>query len=402
MENQLTPTTTTPKPTMTTTPNTIFNFLENPNKMRLLLEINEKLNINKLPKNKLVFVYSAPKVGSTTIVSSLRIFGTNKISVIHIHDEEMLRILGRISGVTINEIILFNKHLGRNVYVIDIYRNPIERKISAYFEKIGAYHFNNFDEKINAYNIDKVINRFNNIFPYIANGDHFMDKYNINIPEHFNFQNKYLLVNENGIKYLKLRLKDSHIWGSILTNIFGTTIKTIKDYESSNKPIKRIYEKFKNVYKIPKNLLDELTKCKHFNYYFSEQERNEYIGQWTKKSTNDFTPYTEEKFKFYEELTMENSHIDYVQLNHYTDEGCLCKACSIKRDEMAARLVRGETLIERIVHSDAKNELLTRRVERANIINENIARQMQNNPQLKGGRKDFNKEMSRVVSGKKF
>jgi hypothetical protein len=69
---------------------------------------------------------------------------------------------------------------------------------------------------------------------------------------------------------------------------------------------------------------------------------------------------------------------------------------------MAARLVRGEILIERIVHSDAKNELLTKRVERANKINENIARQMQNNPQIKGGRKDFNKEMSSVVSGNKF
>ena len=83
-------------------PNTIFDFLHNPCKMGLLREINEKLNINKFPKNKLVFVYSAPKVGSTTIVSSLRIFGTNKISVIHIHDEEMLRILGSISGVSIN------------------------------------------------------------------------------------------------------------------------------------------------------------------------------------------------------------------------------------------------------------------------------------------------------------
>jgi hypothetical protein len=383
-------------------PNTIFDFLHNPYKMGLLREINEKLNINKFPKNKLVFVYSAPKVGSTTIVSSLRIFGTNKISVIHIHDEEMLRILGSISGVSINEIILFNKNLGRDVYVIDIYRAPIERKISAYFEKIGAYHFNNIDEKLNAYNVNKVINRFNNIFPHIAIGDHFMDKYNITIPNGFDFDKKYLLVKENGITYIKLRLKDAHIWSSILTNIFGTTIKTIKDYESSNKPIKRLYERFKNAYKIPKNLLDELTKCKHLNFYFSEQERNEYIGQWTKKSTNDFTAYTEEQYKFYEELTMENSHIDYVQLNHYTDEGCLCKACSIKRGEMAARLVRGATFIERIVHSDAKNELLTKRVERANLINENIARQIQNNPQMKGGRKDFNKEMSRVVSGNKF
>ena len=133
--------------------NTIFDFVRNSEKMRILIEINTKLNINKFPNNKLVFVYSAPKVGSTSIVSSLRIFGTDKISVIHIHDEEMLRILGSVTGITVNEIILYNKHLGRDIYVIDVYRSPVERKISSYFEKIGTHHFNNKDEIVNNYNM---------------------------------------------------------------------------------------------------------------------------------------------------------------------------------------------------------------------------------------------------------
>ena len=381
--------------------NTVFDFVKNQEKLRLLLEINEKMNINKFPNNKLVFVYSAPKVGSTSIVSSLRIFGTEKISVIHIHDEEMLRILGSVTGVTINEIILYNKHIGRDVYVIDVYRSPIERKISAYFEKIGTYHFNNKDEIVNNYNVNKVINRFNNIFPHIANGDHFMDKYGITIPTQFDHSAKYLLVQENGIKYIKLRLKDSVFWGTILTTIFGINIKTIKDYESSNKPIKDLYSRFKNSYRIPQNLLDELTKCKYFNYYYSEQERNEYINEWTVKLTADLTPYTSEQYTLYEQLTIENSHIDHIQVNHYMDEGCLCKACSIKRCETANKLNKGLVVTDRIVHSEAKNELLAKRVERANRINANIARQLQA-PHIAGGRKDFNREMSSVVGGRKI
>lgn len=381
---------------------TIFDFVSNPEKIRLLLEINTKMNINKFPNNKLVFVYSAPKVGSTSIVSSLRIFGTDKISVIHIHDEEMLQILGRVTGVTINEIILYNKHLGRDVYVIDVYRSPVERKISAYFEKIGAYHFNNRDEIVNNYNVNKVIDRFNNIFLYIANGDHFIDKYDITIPEKFDYSNKYLLVQENGIKYIKLRLKDSGLWGNILTNIFGTNIRSgIKDYESSNKPIRDLYSRFKNEYRIPRNFLDELTKCKYFNYYYSEQERQEYINEWSRKSTTEFTPYTPEQYVVYEQLTIENAHIDYIQTNHYMDEGCLCKACSIKRCITANKLNNGQTVTDRIVHSQAKNELLAKRVQRANHINANIARQLQT-PQIKGGRKDFNREMSSVVGGRKI
>ena len=383
----------------------IFEFILNPEKLRLLTEINEKLNISKFPSNKLVFVYSAPKVGSTSIVSSLRIFGTDKISVIHIHDEEMLRILGSVSGVTINEIILYNKHIGRDVYVIDVYRAPIERKISAYFEKIGSYHFNNSDEIVNTYNVNKVIHRFNNIFPHIANGDHFMEKYDIKIPLNFDYSNKYLLVQENGITYIKLRLMDSAIWGTILTTIFGTNIKTIKDYESSNKPIKDLYARFKSEYRIPKNLLDELTTCKYFNYYYSEEERQKYINWWSAKSTINFVPYTSDQFMIYEQLTIDNSHIDFIQINHYMDEGCLCKACSIKRCEMANRLNQGLFVTDRIVHTEAKNELLVKRVERANRINENIARQIQiqlHQPQLKGGRKDFNREMSSVVGGRKI
>ncbi len=387
----------------------IFDFQGNPEKQQILLKINEKLNISKNQSNKLVFVYSAPKVGSTSIVSSLRIFGTNKISVIHIHDEEMLRILGNVTGITINEIILFNKHLGRDVYVIDVYRSPIERKISAFFEKIGSYHFNNKDELVNKYNVTKVINRFNNIFPHIANGDHFMDKYNIPIPDTFDYDQKYVLVKDNGINYIKLRLKDSDSWSNILTRIFGFQIVTIKDYESTNKPINDLYRRFKNVYKIPSNFLNELTNCKYLNYYYSEVERSEYIDQWTKKTDPFVEPYTLEQYKMYEQLTIENSHIDYIQLNHYMDEGCLCKACCIKRSEVAGKLVIGHVNgqkqrqghVYRIVHSEAKNELFVKRVERANQINENIAKQ--GRPvQLKGGRKDFNREMSNVVSGRKL
>ena len=243
----------------------IFDFIKNPEKIKLLISANELLNLNK-HNNKLVFVYSAPKVGSTSIVSSLRLFGSDKLNIIHIHDEEMLKVLANINNITINEIILFNKYLGKDVYVINVYRSPIERKISVFFEKIASYHFNNYDNQVNKYKLTKVINRFNNIFPYIGLGDHFIDKYNINIPSNFDYNNKYSVVNENNIKYITLRLKDSNEWGRILTNIFGFHICTIKDYESSNKPINHLYNQFNTHYKIPINLLNELLHDKYLNY----------------------------------------------------------------------------------------------------------------------------------------
>jgi hypothetical protein len=376
--------------------NNIFDFINNIEKKTLLERANEVMNINKNITNKMIFVYSGPKVGSTSIVSSLRIFGREKFSVLHIHDEEMLKILGHINGITVNEIILYNKYLGRDVYVIDIYRSPIERKISAFFEKIGAYHFNNTDEKVNTYNIQKVINRFNKIMPYLATGDHFIDKYDINIPEKFDYSNKYLLIEQNGIKYIKLRLKDSNLWGSILSKMFDTKIGIVKDYDSANKPIRDLYLLFKKTYKIPKNLLTEIIRCKYLNYFYSPSEIDEYYKQWEKNSSPDFTPYTEEQYKMYEDLSIENSHIDYIQLNHYMDEGCICRACSIKRSNVANKIVQGLSIkdTDRIQHISAKNDYLANKIIQTNNINKSFKGIAQKSIKK---RKDFKEEMKNIV-----
>ena len=379
-------------------PELYFEFLKDSSKIQKLTEANNLLNINRHSQtNKLVFVYSAPKVGSTSIVSSLRVFGIDKVNVIHIHDEEMLKVLAHITDVTINEIILFNKYLKKEVYVINIYRSPIERKISTFFEKIGCYHFNNTDGLVNHYNITKVINRFNNIFPWIDVSDHFIDRYNITIPQTFDHNNKHIMLVHNNIKYITLRLKDSNEWGRILTNIFGFHICTIKDYESSNKPINHIYNQFKTHYKIPINLLiNNVSNDKYLNYYYSDTEKQNYYNEWFNKSSASRDSYTIEQYKLYEELTIENSHIDTIQLHHYFDEGCTCKACSIKRQDTKIKIIKGINVNERIIHNNAKSELIQRRVIRANKINHIISKLP-----VKTKGKNFKQDLISIVSKKK-
>ena len=102
--------------------------------------------INKLfntQNHNYVFIYTPPKVGSTTLVSSLRISLGTTFNVIHIHDDIMWSVLTGINNITVNEIINYVSKKGNNVYVIDVYRTPIERKMSEYFEKLAPYHFNN-------------------------------------------------------------------------------------------------------------------------------------------------------------------------------------------------------------------------------------------------------------------
>ena len=354
----------------------IFDFINDPIKKNALISVNNILNIDK--HQKLVFIYSIPKVGSTSLVSSLRVFASKILIILHIHDELMLKVLTNIDNVTIKEIILFNKYLGKEVYVINIYRSPIERKMSTFFEKIDSYHFNNNEQEVNFYNINKVIERFNNIFPWIGgNKDHFMDTYDINIPTHFDYKNKYILLNENGVIYISLRLCDSSEWGKILTNIFGIEIRIVKDYESSKKPIKDLYESFKKNYKIPINLLDDVIKDKCFSYYYSVDELTKYYNEWVNKSTSEKKSYTLEQYNLYNEISIENMHMDIIQKEHYFDEGCVCKACFIKRNRIINKMFKNPNSInnnDKIVHSDAKSELIEKKILKASKINSFISK----------------------------
>ena len=92
--------------------------------------------------DNIIFIYTPPKVGSTSLVSSLRLSASGKFLTIHVHDETMLNVLTSYdtsNTISINDIIEYNAFIGKNVYVIDVYRNPIERKISEYFYIVRNY-----------------------------------------------------------------------------------------------------------------------------------------------------------------------------------------------------------------------------------------------------------------------
>jgi hypothetical protein len=272
----------------------------------------------------------------------------------------MLSILtqfNNIHNITILDIINYNACMGKNVYVIDVYRMPIERKLSEFFENISYYHFNNSDENLNTYDINKIINRFNGLFPHIANSEYFNEKFNITVPNNFDYTKKYIIVtNEGNVKFIKLRLHDSSKWDKILTEILGTEITIITDYKTENKTIGDLYKKIKMNYKIPSNFFEFLLKDKYFLYYNSETERNKYFQFWNIKQTIPFTPYTTEEYNFYLKITGENQINNIVQREHYLDLGCVCNICMKKRYDILNKIKNGEKINPRIIHEEAVYE----------------------------------------------
>lgn len=317
--------------------------------------------IFNLDTPKIIFIYTPPKVGSTTLVTSLRVSLGKSYNVIHIHDDIMLNVLTGITNISVNDIINYTSQIGKEVYVIDIYRTPVERKISAFFEKISNFHFNNTEENVGKYKIQKVISRFNKLFPHLETGDHYFEKYDIENPIPFDFEKKYTVQEKNNIKYIKLRLCDSDIWSGILTQIFNTPIVIINDYQTDNKLVGDLYKKFKTEYMLPDNFFDLIKNCKYINFYYSEKERNNYFDIWKNKLCDSFRPFSDEEYKFYVNLSLENQYINDIQLNHYIDNGCFCNLCNNKRREIFIRSQNGEVITEKIIHTEVINNVIERR-----------------------------------------
>jgi hypothetical protein len=315
-------------------------------------------NLFKHDSENYIFVYTPPKVGSTTVVSSLRVSLGKLYNIIHVHDEIMLSVISGINDIKIPEIIDYLVNNNKNVYVIDIYRTVVERKMSEYFEKISPYHFNNTEENINKYGLIRITDRFNKIFPYIGIGDHYFEKYNIT-PVAFDFNKKYTIQQIKGIKYIKLRLCDSNIWCNILSSIFGADIIIIDDYTTNNKKTKDLYQKFKNEYKIPQNLFDSIVNCKYLKFYYNDSERENYLNYWKGRILSEnIKPYTKEEYNFYMNLCLENQYINDIQTDHYIDEGCFCKLCSIQRMNVFLKAKSGKKILEndKIIHKNIIND----------------------------------------------
>ena len=122
--------------------------------------------IRIMDNRTLVAVCCAPKVGSTALVSSLRISACNKLFILHSHGNNIFS--GIMNGVDLNVSDVVKNADIRPVFLIDIYRLPIEQKISEFFHEIGTLHFNNTDENILGYSTEKITKRLLECWNFLA------------------------------------------------------------------------------------------------------------------------------------------------------------------------------------------------------------------------------------------
>ena len=68
------------------------------------------------------------------------------------------------------------------------------------------------------------------------------------------------------------------------------------------------------------------------------------------------------------QLCLENQYINDVQIEHYIDNGCFCKYCSLKRKDIFFRAKNGETRFDKIIHTDVIHEIKEDRKKKINEI----------------------------------
>lgn len=309
------------------------------------MEINN-LSINENNYRDIIILYCPEKVGSSSIVSSIRISASDKFMVFHTHENKIADIVNiKTNTINVSDIILNNTIINpftnkyRQIYMIDIFRTPIERKISFFFQKISEIHFNNSEDNISNYPIDKIIKRFNDIYPYIQEIDYFNQHYQCENIEQFDFENKYIHKINNNVHYVKLRLQDSKYWSDILTKILGVKIYMIHNYDTENKNIGKKYLQFKNFYKLPYNYYKNIQDDKILNIYMKPEEKTKYIKKWFENISKPYEPFTLSEYNLYKKISDENKfYCANISNKHYSDDGCLCVKCSEERSNILSDL----------------------------------------------------------------
>jgi hypothetical protein len=202
---------------------------------------------SKPPYN--VIIYAGGKVGGCTLNKTFRF---NKgFNPIHIHsnrcfkNSQKIGIGHFIKNENPHEIFdLINK---KKTYFIDVYRNSIDRKISAYFQNLS--HNRKFFKVPENISIDEEVDFFHlKIFHNLENYEglnEVLENYKI---DKLDYKGKYWYLEKDNKIFIRLKFSLIKEWGDILTEIFQKPIKIINSNLTKEKDYNSDYEKFKKIY----------------------------------------------------------------------------------------------------------------------------------------------------------
>ncbi len=232
-----------------------------------------------------VFVYCGGKCASKTLIKTL----SKNFKTLHNHNKINFWRDYPIAKnkYSIFDVIDYNKKILNDIYIIDSYRTPIERKIASFFNNINLHlpNYKNMEiiDLINYFN-SNMIEKLEEYHPL----DEVMEYYGLTPFEKFNFEKKYNYISKDNIHFIKLRYADIDIWNKILSEIFKINITIDSDNIGKQKGYAKQYKLFLDNYYLPENYYNNiLPKDIHFNIYNTKEEQIMYLNKWKNKILTD-------------------------------------------------------------------------------------------------------------------
>lgn len=231
-----------------------------------------------LHNNLDIICLTGGKCGSTTLLETFKFQGFNCIKC-HNHWDFISQF-----GYDGLYKSIEDSSKNKKVYIIDVYRTPIERKISSFFEhiskKIPNYKNKNIEELINIFNTEYL----NNIEEY-----HPLDSIMMELGSEsfnsFDFNKRYVKKEKGNLIFIKILFSDSKDWGEILSEIFNKKIIIQNKNLSQDKEYHLIYEEFKKKYKTTESYLNNILRNdKYFKIYNTKEQQEKYIEKYTQSA----------------------------------------------------------------------------------------------------------------------
>ena len=253
-------------------PNVINNEINDEN-------INEPNVINNIKYVDInILVHCGGKCGSSTLYNT---FINNGYKSIKIHNR--IDFINQCGYDGLFDSIKYSS-LNKKVYIIDVYRTPIERKISSFFQNI-IHHVPDYKNKMCEELIDIFNIKFIDTIEEYHSINEIFDEYNIEHFKDFDFQKKYNIKEVGNLVFVKLLFNDIKIWNILLSLILNKYIVMYNDNLTENKDVYELYKEFKKIYRVPKTYIKYiLMNDKEFKIYNTKEEQYNYIIDWLFKS----------------------------------------------------------------------------------------------------------------------
>jgi len=247
----------------------------------------EKRNYNL---NYSVYVYCCGKSGSSTLKKT---FAENGYNSLHCHNSETYNDIMSSTKLNPNVFDIIEQSMinNKHVTIIDSYRNPIERKISSFFENYRGHNVTARRDEVTGvqtYEYDDIIKQLDEQCYYLEQYDSInevLDYFNLPRFTSFDFVKKYNIVQYKNVTIIKLRFEDINEWGNILSEIFGKPITIFNENMSDNKKYAYIYNIVKNNYTISLDMLEYIEHYyPEFRIYNDPESQEKYINYWTSRT----------------------------------------------------------------------------------------------------------------------